>query len=93
MCTDGGVTHCSVAWVDDWTVEKNWSSQLSRHVSLRFSKLRVLGMLGQKELALIITKHKRLWKKEKANINGKEDLTITKQTKSLVQYSTCRLFF
>ena len=87
MCTDGGVTHCSVAWVDDWTVEKNWSSQLSRHVSLRFSKLRVLGMLGQKELALIITKHKRLWKKEKANINGKEDLTFTKQTKSLVQYS------
>ena len=50
-------------------------------------------MLGQKELALIITKHKRLWKKEKANINGKEDLTFTKQTKSLVQYSTHAGFF
>lgn len=63
--TDAGVTHCSVARVQDWTVQEHRSAKLRGDVGLRVCKLGLLWALGQKKLASVVLQYQWLWKRKR----------------------------
>ena len=58
--TDAGITHGSVAGMDDRAVEEDGPAQLGGHVRLGVGEFRVAGGLGHEELALVVVDHQRL---------------------------------
>ena len=63
VSTHTRVTHCSVAWVDDWAVKEDRTAELRGHVRLGVGELGLGGLVGQQEARRVVLQEEGLWKK------------------------------